>query len=46
MASWDVFESYRLEAEKLKAEREAAAEHPKPEWPIGSKEWFEQHRSK
>ena len=46
MKGWAIYELYRREAEQRQAEREAAAERPKPEFAIGSKEWFEQHKSK
>ena len=40
MKSWGILEFYRQEAEKLQAEREAAAKRPKPRPALGSMEWF------
>jgi len=39
MVGWGLFEYYREKVEKLKAEREAAVEHPKTTSAIGSMEW-------
>jgi hypothetical protein len=40
MKGWNMYEIYRQDAERLQAEREAAAERPKPEPARGSMEWF------
>jgi hypothetical protein len=39
MNSEGLFEFYRREAEKLRAEREAASGRPEPTWAPGSMEW-------
>jgi len=44
MKAWGLFEYYRREAEKLKAERETAVERPKTRYAIGSMEWFAEHK--
>ena len=43
MASWGVFESYRREAEKLKAEREVTPQVTKTVSAPGSVEWLAEH---
>ena len=40
MKGWGLYEYYREEAEKVKAEREAAVERPKTTWAPGSMEWL------
>jgi len=44
MTSWGVYEYYRREAEKLKAEREVTPQVSKTEWAPGSMEWLAEHR--
>ena len=43
MASWGVFESYRREAEKLKAKREVTPKVTKTVSAPGSVEWLAEH---
>jgi predicted phage terminase large subunit-like protein len=39
MNSWGIYELYRQQAEKLRAEREAASGRAEPTWAPGSMEW-------
>ncbi len=39
MNSWGIYELYRQQAEKLRAEREAASGRPEPTWAPGCMEW-------
>jgi predicted phage terminase large subunit-like protein len=46
MNSWGIYELYRQQAEKLRAEREATSGRAEPTWAPGSMEWLaEQNKS-
>jgi hypothetical protein len=44
MNSEGLFELYRREAEKLRAEHEATSGRPEPTWAVGSTEWLAEQK--